>query len=505
MKRTLWIAGGLLIVCIFTPISGERARIRFASKKFTESIILGELAVQLARDADGDSAHLREMGGTRILFSALRAGEIDAYAEYSGTIDKELLGGRAKGDLERMAAELLGMGVRMSRPLGFDNTYAIGVKAELAEKLRLEKISDLARHPELRLGFSNEFMARQDGWPGLRDRYGLEALDAAGMDHDLAYRQLDAGAVHAMDVYTTDADIAYWKLRTLEDDRGYFPRYEALILYRDDLVAREPDVVTALLKLEGQIDAVTMMAMNGRVKLDRVTESQVAADFLGERLGIDTAPAETTRLGRIGRRSWEHLGLVRISLALAILVAIPIGIVAAKRPRFGQLLLSAVGVAQTIPALALLVVLIRPAAKLGLPSAGTGSAPALAALFLYSLLPVVRNTYTGLRDIPRETTESACAMGLTPWTRLRLIELPLAVPTILAGLKTAAVLNVGFATLGALIGAGGYGQPILTGIRLDDMGLILEGAVPAAVMALAVQGVFELAEKRLLPAPLRMR
>ena len=131
--------------------------------------------------------------------------------------------------------------------------------------------------------------------------------------------------------------------------------------------------------------------------------------------------------------------------------------------------------------------------------------PQLSALFLYSLLPIVRNTYTGLRDIPPPVRESAEALGLPPGARLRLVELPMASREILAGIKTSAVINVGTATLGALIGAGGYGQPILTGIRLDDVGLILQGAIPAALLALLVQGVFDLAELVVVPKGLRLK
>jgi osmoprotectant transport system permease protein len=182
---------------------------------------------------------------------------------------------------------------------------------------------------------------------------------------------------------------------------------------------------------------------------------------------------------------------------LAIAIAVPLGILSARRPRLGQVVLGAVGVLQTIPSLALLVFMI--------PLFGIGGPPAVAALFFYSLLPIVRNTYTGLRDIPPALTESARALGLPPRARLRLVELPLASPAVLAGIKTAAVINVGTATLGALIGAGGYGQPILTGIRLDDMGLILQGAVPAALLALAVQGLFEFVERRIVPQGLRQK
>ncbi len=134
----------------------------------------------------------------------------------------------------------------------------------------------------------------------------------------------------------------------------------------------------------------------------------------------------------------------------------------------------------------------------------SGTATAIAALFLYSLLPIVRNTHTGLVGIDAALIDSADALGLPAGARLRLVELPLALPAILAGIKTSAVINIGTATLGALIGAGGYGQPILTGIRLDDMGLILEGAVPAAGLAIIAQLGFDALERRLVPKGLRL-
>jgi osmoprotectant transport system permease protein len=182
---------------------------------------------------------------------------------------------------------------------------------------------------------------------------------------------------------------------------------------------------------------------------------------------------------------------------LALLVAIPLGIFAAKFRAIGQVVLAVAGLIQTIPTLALLVFMI--------PLFGIGSKPAIFALFLYSLLPIVRNTYAGLGDIPPAIRESAAALGLPPGARLRRVELPMASRAILAGIKTSAVINVGTATLGALIGAGGYGQPILTGIRLDNISLILQGAVPAAVLALVVQGLFELLERVLVPKGLRLK
>jgi len=306
-------------------------------------------------------------------------------------------------------------------------------------------------------------------------------------------RALAGGAIDATDLYTTDAEIAAYDLVALEDVRRFFPDYEAVLLWRNDLPA---DAAAALRRLEGRISAREMIEMNARVKLRREPEAVVAADFLASALGVRGAARIEGRARRIAARTVEHLELVALSLAAAMIVAVPLGIAAARRPRAGQLLLGVVGLVQTIPSLALLVFMI--------PLLGIGARPAIAALFLYSLLPIVRNTAAGLSGIPPEIRDSAEALGLPRLARLRLIELPIASPSILAGIQTAAVIDVGTATLGALIGAGGYGQPILTGIRLADLGLILEGAVPAAVLALLAQALFELLGRAVVPRGLRL-
>ena len=250
-------------------------------------------------------------------------------------------------------------------------------------------------------------------------------------------------------------------------------------------------------KLEGQISEVDMIRMNGLAKIEKVPESAVAADFLSQHFSLKKGIRHENMAERLWRHTKEHLSLVSISLLAAVLMSIPLGIIAEKKSGLGQVILGFVGIVQTIPSLALLVFMI--------PLLGIGGPPAMVALFLYSLLPIVRNTYTGLRDIPPPLRESAEALGLSPGARLRLVELPMASREILAGIKTSAVINVGTATLGALIGAGGYGQPILTGIRLDDVGLILQGAIPAALLALLVQGLFELAELIVVPKGLRLK
>ena len=459
------------------------------SKNFTEAVILGEIGAGLARQQGLQVEHQRQLGGTRILWRALEDGAIDVYDEYTGTLAEELLQ-MPGADNTALRKALARRGLAMTDPIGFDNTYALGMRGERTRALGIATLSDLRGHPQLKFGLSNEFMQRADGWPGLRSAYGLsQAPD--GLDHDLAYRALSTGAIDATDLYSTDAEIPYYKLVVLEDDRHYFPSYQAVYLYRADLAQRAPAWVKALQGMAGRIDATTMQRLNARVKLGHAKESDVAASFLGV-----AAPETSGRAARIWQRTREHLALVGISLGLALLVALPLGIFAARRPRLGQLVLSATGVLQTLPSLAVFVFMI--------PLFGIGAKPAIAALFLYSLLPIVRNTHAGITGIPLELRETAAAIGLPPRTRLWRIELPLALRTILAGIKTAAVINVGTATLGALIGAGGYGQPILAGIRLDDIGLILEGAVPAALLALLVQGVFEIVERVLTPRGLRI-
>lgn len=470
--------------------ASDTGALRVGSKAFTESELLGALLTEVL-DRHRPTVHRRALGGTRVLWRALLQDEIDLYVDYTGTLRQELLPRAAPGEAGLIAA-LAAQGLRLGPALGFANSYAIGMREERAAALGIATLTDLRAHPQLRLGLSHEFIDRGDGWRGLKAHYQLPQR-ATGLDHDLAYRALATGTLDAVDLYTTDAEIPYYHLRVLRDDRQYFPDYQARVIYRAEHAQwLEP----RLQPLAGALDTAAMRRLNAAVKLDRRAVAEVAAGFAGERLGLAPRTAgRSHRAARLLRRTGEHLALVGISLGAAILVAIPLGVLAQRRRRLGQWLLGATGLLQTIPALAMLVFM--------LPLFGIGGPPAIAALFLYSLLPIVRSTHAGLAGIDPALRESALTLGLTARTRLLRIELPLATRHVLAGIKTAAVINIGTATLGALVGAGGYGQPILSGIRLDDPGLILEGAVPAALMALATQGGFELLERRLLPAPLR--
>jgi len=501
MNRYL-LVGLFLLLLVAVPSGSTTRGIRVGSKQFPESDILGEILAQLIR-SNGEAATHLSVGGTTVLFDALKRGEIDLYPEYTGTLIKEVFAKQKEASEENLEALLAEEGIGISKPLGFNNSYALAVRRETAAQLGLVTIKDLAAHPELRLGFSNEFVERDDGWKNLRKRYGLSHQEVTGMEHSVAYRQLEAQTIDVMDVYTTDAQLAKLELVLLTDNLQYFPRYDAVVLFRSDLKSRFPGLLDKVLLLESAIPAAKMIELNAGVALREVSEAQVAADFLFERFALETHVADIGLAAQIWQRTLEHCDLVRRSLVPAILAAIPLGILAAKFPRLGQLVLGAVGVIQTIPALALLVLLIAPVAYFKLDTLGAGSVTAVVALFLYSLLPIVRNTATGLSSIAPEYGESATALGLSSKFRLLHIELPLASPSILAGIKTAAVLNVGFATLGALVGARGYGQPILTGIRLNDTSLIMQGAIPAACLALLLQAIFELSERWLVPAGLR--
>jgi len=497
-QNSLWVSSLLFIVFISlspTAFTQPGKIIKVGSKKFTENVILGEIATQMIRSQNTHAIHIKELGGTRILWNALLKGDVDVYPDYTGTIIEEILADENVTN-DNLKDKLSQHGIGIVYPLGFNNTYAIGMKMEEAEKSGIGNISDLREHPNLKFGFTNEFMDRKDGWRGLQKFYNLPQTNVNGLDHDLAYRGLASSSIEVIDLYSTDAEINYYNLKVLKDDLHYFTDYQAVLLYRKAIEKTFPKVVDAIKKLKNGIPESLMIKMNSDVKINGKSEELVAAHFIKNKFSIESKYVESTFLSRLWHNTKEHLYLVLISLSAAIFVSIPLGIFSYKYKKLGKIILSVTGIIQTIPSLALLVFMI--------PLLGIGSSPAIVALFLYSLLPIVRNTYTGLEDIPPSTKESAIVLGLSSFMILKKIELPLASRSILAGIKTSAVINVGTATLGALIGAGGYGQPILTGIRLDSIPLILEGAVPAAILALIVQWIFDLSEKVIVPKGLRI-
>ena len=475
----------VVLALLFVALPARAEVVRVGSKRFTESYVLAEILTQLARKEGLEARHEQGLGATAVTFRALEGGSIDAYPEYTGTLAEAVLHVK-EGDI---ATALAARGLVMSPPIGFENTYALAVKRSAG----LRKTSELATRPGLRYALSHEFVGRDDGWPGLAKRYDLHPASLAALDHALAYQAIEDGRADVVDVYTTDAKIPRLDLVVLEDDLHYFPSYQAVVVYRRDV---PPAFTRAVAKLH--LDAATMQRLNARAELDGVPSAEVAREWLtGDRRAAPRRGLGSSLLRSIADHGPRHLLLVLVALAISALLGVPLGILAHERPRAGAFVLGVTGVVQTIPSLALFCFF--------LPLLGIGVVPALAALALYGLLPIVRNTHAGLASIPAPLRDAAHALGLTRRERLRHVELPLASRTIVAGLKTSAVVAVGSATIAAFIGAGGFGEPISTGLSLNDIPTILAGAIPAAALALLVQGAFGLVERLVVPRGLRLR
>jgi osmoprotectant transport system permease protein len=478
---------------IFTGLLFAREPIRIGSKHFTESYILAEIAAQLLESKGFPVIRVHGLGGTMVCFEALRNRQIDLYPEYTGTIEKEILKDKeirvkshktsAEWLRERTREEL---GLDLLIPLGFNNTYAIALLEEKAEGLSIKKISDLGRHPELKGGLSYEFLKRVDGWDALKSHYRLPQI-VTGLEHGLAYEALREGKIDFTDAYTTDAKIEKLKLRILEDDQAFFPSYQAVFFVQENFPREARQILSVL---DGRLNEKRMIHLNAQAEIDGLSFYEVAKQFLIEEALIPQSlrgrPAERF-FADLARRTGEHLFLTLLALFAAALLAVPVGIAAYRIPRLANLTIPLVGMAQTIPSIALLAFMI--------PIFGIGKLPAVVALFIYSLLPIVRNTYAGLHQIEPIYLEAAQAMGMNGMERLRFVEFPLAFPIILAGIKTAAIINIGTATLAAFIGAGGLGEPIVTGLALNDHVMILEGAIPAALLALFTEAGFRLLDK----------
>jgi osmoprotectant transport system permease protein len=475
-----------------TAFASERAVV-IGSKKFTESYVLGEIARRTLTEAGIPADHRQGMGGTIILWQALRSGQIDAYPEYTGTIVQEILKRSDPTHIDVVSDELGKVGIGMTKPLGFNNTYALVMRRNRAAELGIRTISDLQKHPELKLGLTHEFLDRQDGWQPMAVAYRLSPQNVAGIDHALGYDALRSGQIDVKDAYSTDAKIAQYDLVVLEDDQKFFPRYDAAFLYRLSMNERAVD---SLRGIEGKIDEATMTRLNAEA--ERTKDYARAASLFFDSSGTSAPSFGESFSHKLTRWTLRHLELAGFSLLLSILVGVPLGIWASRGGAIGHVILGFASVVQTIPSLALLALLVP------LPFFGISLRTAITALFLYGLLPIVRNTATGLQDIPRSLRESAVALGLNPRARLWQIYLPMASRSILAGIKTSAVINVGTATLAALIGAGGLGEPILSGLNLNDHATILQGAIPAAILALLVQWFFDLLDRVLIPKGLRL-
>jgi glycine betaine/choline ABC-type transport system substrate-binding protein/ABC-type proline/glycine betaine transport system permease subunit len=488
---------GFTILLFFLILNYSNSQtLQVGAKHFNEGYILSEIISQLLEDEGYSVSRNFSLGGTLICFDALKNDAIDIYPEYTGTINDEILKLDRRYNQQELNETLQQkFNLEISEPYGFNNTYALTVKKFAAEKYGLARISDLQSHPDIKMALSYEFLKRKDGWENLARTYNLKNTPV-GIEHGLAYQALDDMKIDLTDAYSTDGEIVKYDLVTLEDDKNFFPKYFAVSFYHSGLDKKAKDKLN---KLTSQINEHEMQSMNYKVLFEKKTFAEVASEFLRSKnlIRSETELKTSSVFADIVSKTLTHLKITFIALALALLIALPLGILIYLHSSIARPVLYFTGLLQTIPSIALLALMI--------PLFGIGVVPAIVALFLYALLPILRNTAIGLFSVDPLLKKVATGMGLTQWQRLRYVEVPLAMPTIFAGIKTAAVINIGTATLAAFIGAGGLGEFIVTGLALNNTDIILRGAIPAALLAILVEFVFEVLEKVYVPKHLQQK
>jgi len=508
VKHSLLLSGfvGISVFSAIVPSASAadcraRAGIVVASKPFTESYLLSEIAAQIIETA-GEIKPIRKfgLGGPQFVMDGLVHGDVDVDVNYTGSLALAMFPNKRKLTDAELDAALRERGLRASKSLGFNNTYALAVRTEMARSFGLSKVSDLKGHEDWRGAFTPDFLNDEDGFYRLQDVYGFHLKNTRPMQHALAYAALTNREIDVTDAYTTDGSLSQFDLTLLQDDREFFPKYLGVVVMRTEVAECFPKTWNALTKLEGTLSDKQMTELNAQIDIKRRTAAEVAREFLIGRQIItqDAPPPATSSSTResLWSATLEHLGLVLSSLLFSCLVGIPLGILAVQYKKTGQFLIALTGLLQTIPSLALLCFLI--------PFLGIGALPTIFALFIYGLLPIAQSTTTGLLSLDARLVETAKILGLSRSQRLRLVELPLASRSILSGIKTTAVINVGTATIAAMIGAGGYGRFITSGLALNDVRMILLGAVPTAIMAVSFHAIFELSSRWVIPAGLRV-
>ena len=450
--------------------------VTIGSKAFSESIIISELlAIMLEKNHGFEVVRKHGLGGTQVAFEALKNGEIDVYPEYTGTGYVMLLGLSEKSTPEKIHEVVTEefknrFQLIWSKPLGFNNTYALAVKDNHAKLGDISKISELKNFEKtIKYASPHEYFERADGHPAFVKHYSLNFPDSnvSAMEAGLMYKALANDLVDVGIVYSTDGRIDANNLTVLEDDLDFFPPYDAAFLTRKKALDKFPQLRESIEKLESSISESEMRKMNDQVDRLKLEAIDVAKNFLidkgfieGQKEELKTATGffdyAIQRKAYLGKVFAEHIYLSTVALILALCLSIPLGIFMTRSKKASQYIFPVLNTIQTIPSLALLGVLI--------PVIGIGIFPAILALFLYALLPLVRNTYTGIKGIDPDLVEASKGIGLTDFQILRHVELPIALPVIIAGVRTAAVIVIGTATLAALIGAGGLGDPVFRGI-----------------------------------------
>ncbi len=508
-KIVRFFSFGFFIFTFLGMSSIQAKPIVIGSKNFTESIVLGETMAQLI-EARTDLNVIRKlnMGGTVVNFEALKNGEIDLYPEYTGTGLVNLLKKPAINDPEKVF-EIVKKEFKQNFDLiwlpqfGLNNTYAIAVRNDDPRVEGITSISDLAKvSGQLKLGAELEFLDRPDGYQNLAREYGLKFKkeNISNLDAGLMYQAIEQGQVDVISALATDGRNKSFNLRILEDDRFFFPPYYAAPLVREETIQEHPELRTVLEELSGKLDDKTITAMNFQVDAEGKTPADVSREFLVKSGLVKGKYAQTSSSQKgflhyfwsekdyLFTLFWQHLYLTLFGLFIALIIGVPSGIILTRKPEIANYVFGVVNTIQTIPSLALLGFLI--------PLLGIGQTPAIIALSLYALLPVVRNTYVGIQEVNPILKDAVRGIGLTDMQILRTVEIPLALPTMLAGIRIATVLLVGTATLTSLVGAGGFGEPIFRGIASVQTNTILLGTIPTALMAILLDRILHWIESK---------
>lgn len=519
MNNTIKIISKLLslslILILAHPVlsATDKKHITIGSKNFTEQYVLAEIIAQtLEARLDIEVERKLNLGGSSFCYEALKSGGIDIYPEYTGTGLMNLLDQPIETNPKKAYQIVKALfdaqdGLIFGEPFGFNNSWAFAVSKDNPLFSDVHMISDLAKvADQLRIGVVHEFLDRQDGYPDFLKHYQFEGLftSAQAFTPGLLFPAIANDSVNVIVVNATDGLIGAQNLKLLTDDKQFFPPYEAAPFYRAELnlIPNLPEVMASFRDI---ISSDEMIELNYKVDALGLTASEAAREFLISKGIITTdepvlVQAQTVVKPSLIEYFWhekdqllhyvlEHLFLVLVSLGFAVLLSVPVGIVLTRYTELSGPVFAVTNILQTIPSMALLGALI--------PLFGVGLTPALIALFLYALLPIIRNTYTGIKEIDPLLIEATRGLGLTNHQILFKVELPLSLPMVMAGIRTSSVLVVGTATLAAFIGAGGLGDPIFRGISSVDNNKILFGAIPAALLAVMLDRLFNRLEQAL--------
>ena len=493
----------------------QKKEVTIGSKIFTENILLAEmLAVLLEENYNFKVIRKFNLGGTKLVFDALRNKEIDIYPEYTGTGYTMIL--KMSGETQPkktyriVKKEFLDQfNLMWSLPLGFENTYALAVRDSDPRFKNIHSISQLKGKTNfLNIAAGHEFMERKDGFSNFIKKYQLHFQEDKiwTMNQGLMYSALKNKKMDMVMAYSTDGRIQAFDLKTLKDDKRFFPAYGAAYLTRREFLDQNPKIKKAFKELEGSIAEKEMIFLNNQVDQLKYDGAQAVKNFLIKKNLLEEDIQNLKQEGWLDyylskkeyffKIFYEHLLLIFVSLFFALLLAVPIGLWASYNIRVEKFVFLIVNTLQTVPSLALLAIFI--------PFLGIGFLPAVVTLFIYSLLPIIRNTFEGVKNIDRVFISAGAGIGLNSWQILRHIQIPLALPMILAGVRTSAVIVVGTATLAAFIGAGGLGDPIFRGIAALNSKLIFLGAVPACLLAILIDRLLAFSETVIIPKGLKL-